>query len=236
MLVEESNRLLKATQTRTPKNAARGSITIPPVTPDSVTAEDAILITESEEDIDAVQAQEEESQALTGNDMIIESQEDSQSVASALVVCNVAESEEDTKPAANPDFLVGFCNKYAKKERDRMVVALLRMLEANCTKRRSPIYRAARAVLVEGCKASSLNAVVNAKQGHRFIGQKARVIAKQDFKDAVVGSALECAPHSRKKVSDYSIIFAVTTMLSTENVGLWSWERRLLLLLPGMER
>jgi hypothetical protein len=84
---------------------------------------------------------------------------------------------------------------------------------------------AARAALVQGCKASHLNTIVDLR-GHRMIGQKARVQAKQDFKDAADGLTLERAPQTRKKDSEYSQIFAITSMLSTDNVGLWSWGQK----------
>jgi hypothetical protein len=152
-----------------------------------------------------------------------------------LVASNSTESEEGTKPAGDL-YLVGFQDKEAKQERDRLVTALLRIFNGNCSKRRSPVFLAARAALVEGCKAAHLNALV-VEKGHRLIGQKARAKAKQDFKDAVAGLALERAPKTRKKVSDYSLNFAVTSMLSTENVGLWSWgQKRLLLLLLATGR
>lgn len=112
---------------------------------------------------------------------------------------SASESDTDSNNTESDGVMCsGLDDKHAKKERDLLVAGLLQIYRAHHNKCRTPIFRTVIAALVHGVKASNLNTVVD-EQGRRMFGQKARVNAKQDFLDAVAGSALMPRPLTRKR-------------------------------------
>ena len=137
---------------------------------------------------------------------------------------NIPESEGGSDESINnsADPLMDISNEDAKKERSQLISALLEICKAHVHNRRHPVYQTARAALVRGVKAGRLNQV-KAGNGNRLFGKKARLRAKQDMVAAVNGSLVLPPPITRQRIGDYSLKFAITCMLSTDNIGHWSW-------------
>ncbi|CAB9519427.1 unknown protein [Seminavis robusta] len=120
------------------------------------------------------------------------------------------------------DPLIGFDPDFAIEERDKLVASLLKICNAHSNRKRHAEYRTARAVLVDGTKAKHLNSI-RQQNGHKQFGRESRKRATQDFELAGGGKALIPPPITRKRVSDLTLTHALMVMLSTDNVGLWSW-------------
>jgi hypothetical protein len=106
-------------------------------------------------------------------------------------------------------------------QRDKFMYACLDVIDGQ--KRRSPIARLASSLVVHALPKKDADKFRNWETGHKLFGQKARASAQQDLQKAIAGNLLRHAPRTIEKVSEACLVYALTCMLSTENVGVWSW-------------
>jgi hypothetical protein len=106
-------------------------------------------------------------------------------------------------------------------QRDKFMYACLAVIDGQM--RRSPIARLASSLIVHALPKKDADKFRNWKTGHKLFGQKARASACQDLDKAIAGNLLRHAPRTIEKVSEACLVYALTCMLSTENVGVWSW-------------
>ena len=106
-------------------------------------------------------------------------------------------------------------------QRDKFVYACLDVVDGQ--KLHSPIARLARSLFVHALPRKDADKFCNRDTGNRLFGQKARASATRDLGKAVDGNLLRSSPQTIEKVSEACLVYALTCMLSTENVGVWSW-------------
>ena len=112
------------------------------------------------------------------------------------------------------------------QQRDGMANACLKIMESQ--KEGSNEFRTARAIIVKGVDKKDTDKIRNDRTGHRVFGAKSRKAGKKDFTTATVYSApLDRYLRTVKRISDESLEYALTCMLDTENVGLWSWGEKI---------
>ena len=112
------------------------------------------------------------------------------------------------------------------QQRDGMANACLKIMESQ--KEGSNEFRTARAIIVKGVDKKDSDKIRNDRTGHRVFGAKSRKAGKKDFTTATVYSApLDRYLRTVKRISDESLEYALTCMLDTENVGLWSWGEKI---------
>ena len=108
-----------------------------------------------------------------------------------------------------------------KKQRDAFLFGSLDLIDGQ--KRHSSVARAARALVVCALPKKDADIIFDRVTQNKWFGQKARHSACEDLRKAFSGDRLKPTPRTAERVSEACLVYAVTCMLSTENVGLWSW-------------
>jgi len=112
------------------------------------------------------------------------------------------------------------------QQRDGMVNACLKIMESQ--KEGSNEFRTARAIIVKGVDKKDTDKIRNDRTGHKVFGAKSRKAGNEDFTTATVYSApLDRYLRTVKRISEESLEYALTCMLDSENVGLWSWGQKI---------
>ena len=107
-------------------------------------------------------------------------------------------------------------------QRNRFLFACLDVIGGQ--KWHSPIARLVRGLIVHALPKKDTDKFFNSDTRHRLFGQKAPASATRDIGKAILyGDLLRSTPRTIEKVSEACLVYALPCMLSTDNVGVWSW-------------
>jgi hypothetical protein len=87
----------------------------------------------------------------------------------------------------------------------------------------SAVARVTRALIHQALPREEADKLHNYYSGWCLFGQTGRQTVAKDFENAFMGDDLRPTPRTVARISEHCLIFAITVMLWTENIGFWSW-------------